>query len=123
MIELLILFVIGFILGWKLNAVFHTAAMFTILKELGIKESDLRKLAQDKNLDLPVQAEHDELEEIHIKLEQHQGQIYAFRTDNDGFLAQGSDRDTLISSLQQRMNNVRLIVDEGGDLIKKPEEA
>ncbi len=123
MIELLILFVIGFIVGWKLNAIFHTAAMFAILKELGIKESDLRNLAKAKDIDLPAQDEHDELEVIHIKLEQHQGQIYAFRVDNDGFLAQGTDRDSLINHLQQRMNNVRLIVDEGSDLIKKPEEA
>ncbi len=122
MIEFIIIFALGFYLGHKLATLFHVAAFKKILDELGIKEQDMRKLARRAGLEhrLPPESPREStLEELHIKLEQHQGQIYAFRTDNDGFLGQGQDRDSLIQHLQQRMNNVRLIVDEGGELIAK----
>ena len=125
MIETLILVALAFYIGWKLSEFLHTTAMMVVMKELGVSEEDLRRLAKKNNIHLsePAAADREALEEIHIKLEQHQGQIYAFRTDNDGFLGQGADRESLIATLGQRMNNVRLIVDEGGEFIKKPEEA
>jgi hypothetical protein len=122
MIEAVIIFALGFYLGHKLATLFHVAAFKKILDELGIKEQDMRQLARRAGLEhrLPPESTKESgLEEIHIKLEQHQGQIYAFRMDNDGFLGQGKDRDSLIQHLQQRMMNVRLIVDEGGELIAK----
>jgi hypothetical protein len=122
MIESIIMFALGFYLGHKLATLFHVAAFKKILDELGIKEKDMRDLARRAGLEHKIPPESTKesgLEEIHIKLEQHQGQIYAFRMDNDGFLGQGKDRDSLIQHLQQRMNNVRLIVDEGGELIAK----
>ncbi len=121
-IEFIIIFMLGYWAGHKIATVFHVAAFKKILNELGVKEQDMRKLAQRVGLEdrLPPESPKEStLEEIHIKLEQHQGQIYAFRMDNDGFLGQGSDRDSLIQHLQQRMMNVRLIIDEGGDLLQK----
>ncbi len=120
MIEFIIIFALGFYLGHKLATLFHVAAFKKILEELRVSEQDMRDLARRNGIILPEPAaEPEQLEEIHIKLEQHQGQIYAFRMDNDGFLGQGKDRDSLIQHLQQRMMNVRLIVDEGGELIAK----
>ncbi len=121
-IEFIIIFMLGYWAGHKIATVFHVAAFKKILNELGVKEQDMRKLAQRVGLEhrLPEESQPTaQLEEIHIKLEQHQGQIYAFRMDNDGFLGQGTDRDSLIQHLQQRMMNVRLIIDEGGELIAK----
>ncbi len=120
MIELILVFVAGVILGHRISSAVSQAAFKKILEELGIREKDMRDLARRNGISLPEpEAAEPELEEIHIKLEQHQGQIYAFRMDNDGFLGQGKDRDSLIQHLQQRMMNVRLIVDEGGELIAK----
>ena len=118
--ELFLAVVLGFVIGYRVNQIAQVWAFKRILKELGIKDSDMRKLAERNGIELPPEpAKEPELEEIHIKLEQHQGQIYAFRVDNDGFLGQGPDRDQLIARLTQNLNNVRLIVDEGADLLQK----
>ena len=120
--ELIIIAVLAFAVGWKLCQLLHTQAMMHLLKELGIKESDLRKLANKHGVMLPEQPSveaADDLTEIHIKVEQHGSEIYAFRADNDQFLGQGQDRDSLISHISKRMVNVRLIVDEGNDLLQK----
>lgn len=123
MIETIIIFVCGFALGHKLATLFHVAAFKKILEELGVSEDQLRKLgrraAEELGVDSPEFERNDGLREIHIKLEQHQGQIYAFRTDTDEFLGQGADQDSLIAHLKQRMTGVRLVVDEGSELLQK----
>lgn len=123
---LIILFVFAFWLGWRISAAWHehmhTEAFKSILEDMGATEAQMRKVARKNNIKLKDEQPEDDLEEIHIKLEQHQGQIYAFRVDNDGFLAQGQDRESLLNHLKQRMNNVRLVIDEGGELIQKAEK-
>ena len=121
--ETLIIAVTAFVIGWKLNEFFHVAAMLNLLKELGVKEADLRRLAQRHGLDLPDPSESasssvQDLEEIQIKVEKHGSEIYAFRADNDQFLGQGPDRESLITRLSQSMTNVRLTVIEGNEHIK-----
>lgn len=125
MIETLILVALAFYIGWKLSEFIHTTAMMVVMKELGVSEEDLRRLAKKNNIHLkePADSDRDALDEIHVKLEQHQGQIYAFRTDTDEFIAQGADRESLITHISRRFTNVRMIIDEGGEFIKKPEEA
>ncbi len=121
MIELILVFVAGVILGHRISSAVSQAAFKKILEELRVSEQDMRDLARRNGIILPEPtADTEELEEIHIKLEQHQGIIYAFRKDTDQFLGQGSDRESLINRLKQNLNNVRLVIDEGAELIKKP---
>ena len=58
---------------------------------------------------------------VEVKLEQHGGQIYAFRKDNDQFLGQGVDRDTLIARLNQTMKpcTVNVAREDGAELLQK----
>ncbi len=114
MIEIILALLVGIWIGKTVTNALNQMAFGRILQELGVTEQQLRKLKDQVQED----PSEDDLEEIHIKLEQHQGQIYAFRVDNDGFLGQGTDRESLIHHLQQRMTNVRLIIDEGRELIK-----
>ena len=89
------------------------------MKDLGISDSQLKKFAKDQGLAVDEPEEDPQIREtIHIKIEQHQGQIYAYRSDNDEFLGQGSDRDQLVLRIAERFKGVRMIVDEGGDLLK-----
>jgi hypothetical protein len=120
-ITYLIVAAVSFMIGHRVSTIFHVLSFKKILEELGITREQMIRLAQKNGLDVLDQDKQptESLEVIHIKLEQHQGQIYAFRKDNDGFLGQGSDREQLISALKQRMNNVRLIVDEGSELLQK----
>jgi hypothetical protein len=123
MLELVIAFVIGWILGWRINDAVRTTAMRHLLKELGITERDLRAAAARNGIpltDAPDTAAADETV-VEIKLEQHEGQIYAYRKSDDTFLGQGTDRDSLIDRLNQTMKPCRVLIDkeDGADLLQK----
>jgi hypothetical protein len=128
-IEISILVVIAFALGWYIGSTVTThllALSFRqILNDLGIKNEQLRKLATDVGVDVPdVNADaqpENTLTPLEIVLEQHQGVIYAYRKDNKQFLGQGTDRQGLIDSISKRMTDVRLIIDQadGADLLQK----
>jgi hypothetical protein len=127
--ELLIAILIAFAAGWYAGSWITThllALSFRqILNDLGVKNSQLRKLAEDVGVELPAVNQNtalgDQLTPLEVVLEQHQGVLYAYRKDNQQFLGQGTDQTTLIDSISKRMDNVRLIIDsaDGADLLQK----
>jgi hypothetical protein len=127
--ELLILVVIAFAFGWYAGSwvTTHLLALSfrQILTDLGVKNSQLRQLAENVGVELPDvnanTADGNTLTPLEITLEQHQGVIYAYRKDNKQFLGQGTDQAGLIDSISQRMTDVRLIIDQqdGADLLQK----
>lgn len=122
MLDIITLLAIGFFVGWKAAEIIHVISFQRIMRDLGITEDQLRKFARDQGLEDPRSEEDRELgikETMHIKLEQHQGQIYAFRKDTDQFLGQGQDSDALVESIAQRFKGVRMIIDEGAELLQK----
>jgi hypothetical protein len=121
MLELIITFAIGWILGWKINDALRTTAVRHLLKELGVTEKDLRAAAARNGIqivDAPDTAADDLVE---IKLEQVGTAIYAYRKSDDQFLAQGSDADSLIERLNQNLTPCRVVVaqEDGADLLLK----
>jgi hypothetical protein len=68
-----------------------------------------QKLKSAKNDTLPV---------IKIKLEQHQGTLFAYRADTDEFVGQGVDRDSLATSIAHRFKGVRVEI-LNGELLQK----
>ena len=121
MLELIITFAIGWILGWKINDALRTTAVRHLLKELGVTEKDLRAAAARNGIqivDAPDTAAEDLVE---IKLEQVGTAIYAYRKSDDQFLAQGSDADSLIARLNQNLTPCRVVVaqEDGADLLLK----
>jgi hypothetical protein len=127
--EILILVVIAFAFGWYAGSwvTTHLLALSfrQILNDLGVKNEQLRALAEDVGIELPAvnqnTADGNRLTPLEIVLEQHQGVLYAYRKDNQQFLGQGTDRQGLIDSIGQRMTDVRLIIDQqdGADLLQK----
>ena len=122
MLELIITFIIGWILGWRINDALRTAAIRALLKELGVTDQDLRAAAARNGIEI-AEAPEDAADEevVEIKLEQHGGQIFAYRKSDDTFLAQGTDRDSLIDRLNQTMRPCRILIDkeDGADLLQK----
>ena len=121
MLELIITFAIGWILGWKINDALRTTAVRHLLKELGVTDKDLRAAAARNGIqivDAPDTAAEDLVE---IKLEQQGTEIYAYRKSDDQFLAQGSNADTLIERLNQTLTPCRVVVaqEDGADLLLK----
>jgi hypothetical protein len=128
-IETAIILVIAFAAGWYAGSTVtaHLLALSfrQILNDLGVKNEQLRKLATDVGVELPDVNENTvdgvELTPVEVTIEQHQGVLYAYRKDNQQFLGQGTDQQTLIDSIARHMRDVRLIIDtaDGADLLQK----
>ena len=124
-IEFLIVFILGWYIGHKISGYWMALSFREILKDLGVTEQQLRKLAAKNDIPLPVENPRDSitgevtLTPMEIRIEEHQGILFAYRLDNDQFLGQGPDRDQLIERLKDNLTNVRLIVAEenGANLI------
>ena len=128
-IELLIVFGLGLVLGWRASAVFYIGVLKSLLNELGVTNQQLIKVAKNAAASLGIEEQQqvqelesridaEGLERIEIKVEKHSETLYAFRKDNDQFLGQGASREQLIEAMGQRMKNVRLIVVEGDEYMK-----
>ena len=89
--------------GFKLSEHIHTSIFRDILTELKISEADRRAMLANLRDDLPEDHE-DSMPRVEVKVEQHNGQLYVYRTDNDEFLGQGTDRDSLIKNLTDRFH-------------------
>jgi hypothetical protein len=127
--EILIVVIVAFAFGWYAGS-WVTAHLLSlsfrqILNDLGVKNSQLRQLAENVGLELPDvnqnTADGNTLTPLEVTIEQHQGVLYAYRKDNKQFLGQGTDRQGLIDSISKRMTDVRLIIDsaDGADLLQK----
>ena len=122
MLELIITFIIGWILGWRINDALRTTAIRHLLKELGVTEQDLRAAAARNGIilaDAPDTAADTTV--VEIRLEQEGNQIYAYRKSDSTFLGQGSDTDSLIERLNQNLTPCRVVVskEDGADLLQK----
>lgn len=110
----------GIWIGWKAQETLFTMTFDKMLEESGVTEKDLDKLL-DHHKDHLDFGEESKLPNVEIRLEQIGNQIYAYRKDDDQFLAQGHDRAELIARISKRINNVKLIIaeDDGAGLIKE----
>lgn len=129
--ELAILFILGFAIGWSLssrvNRELMGRAFAEILKDLNVNETNLKSLATKYGMKVTKvekdEATEEEVEVVEVKIEKHHGSLYAFRKDNDKFLGQGENREELIERLKHEFSGtVKMIVREadGADLIKLP---
>lgn len=119
----MIVSVVGFWIGCKFTQFWMSHTFRDILNDLGVTPRQLHDLAAEKGVDLPeldVEPEKKELPTLEIRIEQHGDVLYAYRLDNDQFLAQGGDREALLQRLTETLTNVRVIVDRdhGADFLK-----
>jgi hypothetical protein len=118
MIEIILALVIGIWIGKTVTNVINQWTFQEILKDLKITDKDLRELRLAK---FPEDTAADEVrDEITIRVEQHHGQLYAYRIDTEEFLGQGDSRDTLVARIAERYKGVKFTVpkDQGADLLK-----
>jgi hypothetical protein len=129
MIELLLAFALGIILGVYVTNLFHKVMIKTVLKDYGIdNEQKLRDLSDRLMADLkdtdPEAYAHfkqqlDEPKEtVRIRLEQHQGVLFAYREDDSQFVGQGVDQESLIASITHRVKGVTIEI-VNGELLQK----
>jgi hypothetical protein len=122
MIETVILIVLAFVTGWKFCETVMTMSFRQILRDLEVPEDRLRRLAKEKGIDLtdPPEIQTKPKDTIELRIEQHGNQLYAYRTDTEEFLGQGTDRDSLVERISRDFKNQRFTVraDQGADLLK-----
>jgi len=124
MIDIIVLLALGFVIGYKVSEIVHLISFRRIMRDLNITEQQLIKVARDNGIDVPDDRSEEDRElgireTIHIKIEQHGSQIYAYKSDTDEFLGQGTDPDDLVNGIARRFKGIRMIVDEGKDLLQK----
>lgn len=114
MIEIILALLVGIWIGKTVATAINHYTFREILKDLKITEQDLRRLHPDQD------REETSRPEVEIIVEQHQGQLYAYRKDNWEFLGQGTDRDQLVARIAEKHKGTvfRVPRDSGADLLK-----
>ena len=106
------------VIGWKASARFHEGIFSEMLERLDVSEDQLKgmvkQMAEEAGLELsPEESDTLDGDKIHIRIEQHNATLYAYRKDTQEFIGQGTDKDALLARLvQQFPTGARLIIDE-----------
>jgi hypothetical protein len=116
-----VLMSLGFILGAWISSIFHRSVMREFLKELGYDtEEKLRelydRLAEKLTADNTAAVSGKPV--IKIRLEQHQGILFAYREDDSTFLGQGLTREDLVASIMHRIRGCTIEI-VNGELLRE----
>lgn len=113
---------IAFWAGWKISELWQVYAFREVLKDLGVSHNQLKDLhsrIQTGNEEATDQGDH--LPILEVRVEQQPEGLFAYRKDNNLFLAMGKDRTVLMENLVNNLTNVRVVIakEDGADLIKE----
>ena len=118
-LQYLIVFVCGGYIGYKLNELLMVHVFRKMLDDAGITDAQLNQFANHWRTKLGND-EEDSLTDIEVRIEKVNDQLYAFRVENDEFIAQGTTKEDLLAAIEKRMNNVKLIISQenGAEFVK-----
>ena len=116
----LLIFAAGMYVGYKLNELLMAHIFRRMLDDAGITDRQLNQFADHWRTKLGKEDESVALEDVEIKIEQHNDQLYAFHVDSNEFIAQGKTKEDLLTAIEKRMTNVKLIISQenGSELVK-----
>jgi hypothetical protein len=117
----LICFIVGLVIGAWCSTVFNRWIFSQVLERLGVDHKRLKKLAHELESEV-TEPQEQQTTQLLIKLEEHNGVIFAYNRETMQFLAQGTDANALIKHLDLTFaNGARLIVREadGAELLQK----
>ena len=130
----ILIFAAGAVIGYKVSEWIQAMIMRMVLEDLGIRnEGDLKQLKTNlikslqttspeayQELAAKIQDDHPEVptDVLQIVLEEHNGTIYAYAKEDKQFLAQGTDKASLIDHLSQRVKGMTVEF-ENEELLRK----
>ena len=121
----IVCFALGWSLGSRVTRLILQRVFSEVLKDLNIGPDNLRSLADKYGMNMTkieTDDKGEDVEVVEVKIEEHHGQLYAFRKDTDKFLGQCATREEFIERLKHEFSGtVKMIVREadGADLIKQ----
>lgn len=107
-----LIFALGGVIGYKLSQAYMLMSFRQILDELGITDRQMQQLAEDNGVEVADSGETPGLTPVEIFIEQHHGQLFAYRLADGVFLGQAADGPALVQRLTENLSNVRVIVDK-----------
>jgi len=115
--------ILGYVLGSKIMALWMRISFRELMKDLDIKPEQLKAVMLRHGIDPNVIEEEpaEPAKTLEIRIEKHQGVLFAYRCDTEEFLGQGNDQEALITSIKNRIRDVRLVISEqnGAELLQK----
>ena len=121
-IVLAIMFVLmGVIIGSWISHLFHRAIMREFLKELGYDTPEKLKQLHDQVSEKLIRDNSAAVggkPVIKVRLEQHQGIIFAYREDDSTFIGQGNTREDLVASIMHRIRGCTIEI-VNGELLRE----
>jgi uncharacterized protein YneF (UPF0154 family) len=121
-IVLAIMFVLmGVIIGSWISHLFHRAIMREFLKELGYDTPEKLKQLHDQVAQKLINDDSAAVggkPVIKVRLEQHQGIIFAYREDDSSFIGQGNTREDLVASIMHRIRGCTIEI-VNGELLRE----
>lgn len=120
-LEGLLIFILGVAIGGKLVSIWMRISFSELIKELDITPEQLRAVMIRNGIDPASITAETPKAVLEIRVEKHQGVLFAYRTDTEEFLGQGANQDDLVKSIASRMRDVRLVISEnnGAELLQK----
>jgi uncharacterized protein YneF (UPF0154 family) len=120
-LEGLLIFILGVAIGGKLVSIWMRTVFAELIKELDITPEQLRAVMIRNGIDPASITAEPPAAVLEIRVEKHQGVLFAYRTDTEEFLGQGANQDDLVKSIASRMRDVRLVISEnnGAELLQK----
>jgi ferritin-like protein len=116
-----VLMSLGFIIGAWISSIFYRSVIREFLKELGYDTPEKLRELHDRiadRLTADNSAAVDGKPVIKIRLEQHQGIIFAYREDNQTFIGQGNTREDLLASIMHRIRGCTVEI-VNGELLRE----
>lgn len=134
-IAFIVVFIVGIVVGSWITNLYHQIMIKMVLQDMGFDNRDKLKQLSDRLLadlkakdpeayDKFVAAQEakgrtiPDTAAVKIRLEQHQGAIFAYREDNSEFVGQGTDQQTLVDSIAHRLRGVTIEITNGELLTK-----
>ncbi len=119
--DYIIIGLVAFYLGFKFNEKIMWFTFGRMMKDAGITNKELDKFLGHWAPELKREVDNIEQPQIEIRLEQHNQTLYAFRKDNDQFLGQGPDQETLFKIIADRFQNEKFVIKQGdgAELLQK----
>ena len=119
-LETILVFILGAFVGGKLVSIWMRISFRELLQELDITPDQLKAVMVRHGID-PAAVADEPKAVLEIRVERHQGVLFAYRCDTEEFLGQGANQDDLVKSIAGRMRDVRLVISEnnGAELLQK----